>query len=77
MNDVKLCIQCPDTAKRFAHSRGLCPNCYGRCHRSVRDGKTTWAKLEKAGQALPPEPPGTTWGRCFKQTRPWPSLGRV
>jgi hypothetical protein len=35
------------------NARGLCRSCYNTASRLVREKKTTWAKLEKAGKALP------------------------
>lgn len=34
-------------------SRGLCANCYATASKLVRDGRTTWRKLERAGKVLP------------------------
>ena len=45
-----VCLECRE---RFASSRGLCRRCYQRLNWQVRTGKTTWAKLEKAGRARP------------------------
>lgn len=33
--------------------RGLCIVCYNAALMAIRFGKTTWAKLEKAGKAIP------------------------
>ena len=33
--------------------RGLCEGCYKTAHRLVKEGKTTWEKLEAARKCLP------------------------
>lgn len=38
---------------RPIRSRGLCEVDYKTASKLVRDGKTTWAKLERSGKALP------------------------
>jgi hypothetical protein len=48
---------------RLALCRGLCRLCYERLGRAVRQGKTTWVKLEEGGQALPAVPKGSAWSR--------------
>jgi hypothetical protein len=58
-----VCLQCPEDDKRFAHMRGLCPRCYGRCLTAVRRKDTSWADLERAGLAYPPGPQGQAWGK--------------
>jgi hypothetical protein len=60
-----LCLECPEDAKSFAARRGLCFHCYGRSRRAVNQGKTTWEKLERKGQALPAQPSGICWRRGF------------
>ena len=40
---------------REAASRGLCPRCLTAGRKAVKDGKTTWAKLEELGLAIPPK----------------------
>jgi hypothetical protein len=45
-----LCLSCQ---VRLALCRGLCRLCYERLGRAVRQGKTTWVRLEEGGQALP------------------------
>jgi len=42
------------TCDRGQSSRGLCRSCYNTAARLVREGKTTWAALEKAKRSLPP-----------------------
>lgn len=46
-------LACLECKTRFARSRGLCGTCYSRRSREVRAGRTTWEKLERAGQARP------------------------
>jgi hypothetical protein len=60
-----VCLQCPDGAKRFAHTRGLCPACYYHSRLAVRQKKTNWADLERAGLALPAQPRGQGWKSSF------------
>ena len=55
-----LCLSCHE---RLALCRGLCRLCYERLGRAVREGKTTWVKLEEGGQALPAVPKGSAWSR--------------
>lgn len=50
-----LCLQCPEGARAFAVTRGLCAGCYQRSSHRVRRGETTWEALEQEGQALPPQ----------------------
>ena len=38
---------------RVTRSRGLCNSCYVAAGNYVRSGRTTWAKLEKAGRVKP------------------------
>jgi hypothetical protein len=40
--------------KRPAHTRGLCMQDYTTAATLVKQGKTTWGKLEKQGRAAPP-----------------------
>jgi hypothetical protein len=60
-----LCLQCPADAKSFAARRGLCIRCYGRCRHAIHRGETTWAELERKGQALPAQPQGFGWRKGF------------
>ena len=43
---------------RYRAVRGLCRPCYKAAERLAREGKITWAKLEKKGLALPPKDVG-------------------
>ncbi len=38
---------------RPAICRGLCASCYTTALRMVKNGKTTWEALEKAGKCVP------------------------
>lgn len=42
------------TCDREARSRGLCINDYNKACRLVREGKTSWEKLERQGKVHPP-----------------------
>ena len=59
------CLQCPADAQTFALYRGLCSRCYRQRQREVQQGKTTWAKLERKGLALPTHRGGRPLGRWF------------
>ncbi len=39
--------------ERGVHARGLCKSCYQAAAKLVRDGKTTWEKLETSGKCKP------------------------
>ena len=60
-----LCLQCPDGAKPFARTRGLCSGCYYRSRLAVRQKKTSWTDLERAGLALPAQQRGQAWRTIF------------
>ncbi len=40
---------------REAKIRGVCPRCAVGARKAIKDGKTTWAKLEELGLAIPPK----------------------
>ena len=40
---------------REAKIRGVCPRCAVAARKAIKDGKTTWAKLEELGLAIPPK----------------------
>jgi len=46
--------------KRNAGRRGLCGACYMVLYRMAKTGKTTWARLEAKGIALPANPGPTS-----------------
>ena len=50
MNTIK-CLN--PNCERPAKSRGLCAACYVRANEVVKEGLTTWKKLEAAGKILP------------------------
>lgn len=50
MKDTK-CLN-PDCQTKRA-SRGLCQRCYQIAKNLVKNGKTTWDRLESKGKALP------------------------
>jgi len=54
-----LCLR--EGCKRPAFSRGLCNPDYVTAARLVREGKTTWDALEKAGKSLPSKRGTTSW----------------
>ena len=45
--------------------RGNCRSCYDRYSRAVRQGKASWAELERRGLAVPAETPGRKWMKGF------------
>lgn len=46
------CIN-PKHKHRATYARGLCVSCYRLAWRLVKEGLTTWLKLENAGKANP------------------------
>ena len=40
---------------RDAKIRGLCPRCGVAARKAIKDGKATWADLERLGLATPPK----------------------
>jgi hypothetical protein len=46
ISDRPTCLQCPETDKREARTRGLCRRCYARNWRNVLRGLDTWDELE-------------------------------
>lgn len=50
---MDLRINCMHGCQREAKTRGCCSCCYQRFRSLVKRGKTTWAKLEKAGKVKP------------------------
>jgi predicted amidophosphoribosyltransferase len=63
MTDHPICRACGES---FARIRGLCNKCYGVAAYAVRNGQTTWAKLEAEGKVLPPAVKG---GADWRQKR--------
>jgi hypothetical protein len=51
--EVKRCLT--PGCGREAKSRGQCPRCAVGARKAIRDGKTSWAKLEALGLAIPPK----------------------
>ena len=45
--------------------RGNCKRCYDKHARAVRQGKASWAELERRGLAVPAESPGRKWMKGF------------
>jgi hypothetical protein len=60
-----VCLQCPESSKRYARTRGLCRRCYQRCCKAVREQRTTWADLEREGRALPSRTRAPAWKRSL------------
>jgi hypothetical protein len=45
--------------------RGNCRPCYDRHAQAVRQGKATWAELERQGVVTPAKAPGWKWKANF------------
>lgn len=43
------------------HARGLCEPCYKATQQYVKDGVTTWTKLERQGKVLQPKATLKEW----------------
>ncbi len=59
------------------YCRGLCGRDYGIAYRLVHEGRTTWAKLEAAGRALPPMQQYRRVGHVKGEVTAWFLFGRV
>jgi hypothetical protein len=53
--------------------RGNCKRCYDKHARAVRQGKATWAELERLGLAAPAVTKGRKWMAGFDR---WLGVGR-
>jgi hypothetical protein len=57
------CLRC---GERLPRRRGLCDRCLGRTRKAIAAGETSWAQLETAGLALPPQKMGAAWMKGFR-----------
>jgi hypothetical protein len=51
--ETGMCVNPRHGVATKQRARGLCSSCYIVANKLVNEGKTTWAKLEAAGKALP------------------------
>jgi hypothetical protein len=56
------CLTC---RSGFGLRRGNCKGCYERYSRAVRQGKASWADLDRRGLAAPAEIRGRKWMAGF------------
>ncbi len=71
MNANRECLN--PGCKRDIYARGLCVACYGIACRLVREHKTKWETLEKAGHALK----SSKSGRHNSQRTVWLMTGKT